>query len=281
VGHAGTLDPFATGVLIVCIGRATRLVQFLVHLEKEYIARVRVGYSTDTQDLTGERITPIQSSQLSLEQVRTVVESFQGPQLQLPPMFSAKKVAGERLYKAARAGREVERQAVRITVHSIELMEPSGGRLAANDDGTIDFDIRVRCSSGTYIRTIAHDLGARLGVGAHLIALRRTRVGQAGIDRATRLEELERLGSESSLESRLISPSETVGHLPVVILAPDEVGFIVNGRAVEISGERGRELNRESRAVRICDAGGRLVAVGETDHSGSVLRPRIVLATDP
>lgn len=280
VGHAGTLDPFATGVLIVCLGRATRLVQFLVHLEKEYRAKVRLGYATNTQDLTGERITPTKSSQLSLEQVRSVVESFAGPQLQLPPMFSAKKVAGERLYKAARAGREVERQAVPITIHSIEMVESGSGTLSKNEDGTVDFDMSVRCSSGTYIRTLAHDIGLRLGTGAHLAALRRTRVGKAGIDRAIGLDELESLGRESSLESRLISPSETVGHLPQVFLEQDQLGLIANGRAVEIGGAGGLDLKAESRPVRISDASGRLVAIGELDPSGTTIRPRIVLAAD-
>ncbi len=280
VGHAGTLDPFATGVLIVCLGRATRLVQFLVHLEKEYRAKVRLGYATNTQDLTGERITPTKSSQLSLEQVRSVVESFAGPQLQLPPMFSAKKVAGERLYKAARAGREVERQAVPITIHSIEMVESGSGALSKNEDGTVDFDMSVRCSSGTYIRTLAHDIGLRLGTGAHLAALRRTRVGEAVIDRAIGLDELESLGRESGLESRLISPSETVGHLPQVFLEQDQLGLIANGRAVEIGGAGGLDLKAESRPVRISDASGRLVAIGELDPSGTTIRPRIVLAAD-
>src|SRR5512143_2231531 len=118
VGHAGTLDPFATGVLVCCIGRATRLVQFLVGLGKEYLATVRLGYATDTQDGTGKQITPLHSSkELSLEELQRVLNQFTGPQLQTPPMFSAKKVAGERLYRAARIGREVEREQVSIIVH--------------------------------------------------------------------------------------------------------------------------------------------------------------------
>lgn len=280
VGHAGTLDPFATGVLVVCIGRATRLVQFLVHLEKEYVARVRLGFATDTQDLTGERITPIQSSQLSLEEVRKVVESFAGPQLQVPPMFSAKKVAGERLYKAARAGREVERKAVPITIHSIELIHSGGCALSTNEDGTVDFDMRVRCSSGTYIRTLAHDIGARLETGAHLSALRRTRVGQFGLENATGLDELESLGTEANLERRLISPSETVGHLSSVVLGREQLKFIANGRAVEAGGRADRDLKTGERIVRICDERGSLVAMGEIDPEGSIIRPRIVLAVD-
>ncbi len=180
VGHAGTLDPFATGVLVACIGRATRLVQFLVGLDKEYIATVRLGYATDTQDLTGKRITPFQSSdKVSLDNVISVLNDFTGTQLQMPPMFSAKKIAGERLYQAAREGREVERQALPITVYSIELQSD----FDMSEDGARDFVIRVRCSSGTYVRTLAHDIGAKLGVGAHLRALRRTAVGHFKLER--------------------------------------------------------------------------------------------------
>src|SRR4030095_4369789 len=122
VGHAGTLDPFATGALVCCIGPATRLVQFLVGVDKEYIATVRLGYATDTQDITGKRITSLQSaSNLSLDELQQTLHKFVGPQWQIPPMFSAKKVGGERLYRAAREGREVERNPVSIIVHSMNL----------------------------------------------------------------------------------------------------------------------------------------------------------------
>ena len=156
VGHIGTLDPFATGVLVLCIERATRLVQFLVHLDKEYEATVRLGFATDTQDRTGKQITPLMASNaVSIDDVVRVLNEFRGPQLQTPPMFSAKKVAGERLYQAARAGREVERKAVPVIVRSIELMGP----VRDEPDGTRDFNVLVKCSSGTYVRTLAHDIG--------------------------------------------------------------------------------------------------------------------------
>src|SRR6185436_12444168 len=147
VGHVGTLDPFATGVLVVCLERATRLAQFLVHLDKEYEATVRLGFATDTQDRTGEQITPLAASNaVSKDDVDRVLSEFMGPQLQTPPMFSAKKVAGERLYKAAREGREVERKPVPVIVRSLELL----GALSEQPDGTCDFKVRVTCSSGTY-----------------------------------------------------------------------------------------------------------------------------------
>src|SRR5215471_4303126 len=135
VGHAGTLDPFATGVLVVCIGNATRLTQFLVGLDKRYTATIRFGYATDSHDLTGKPVTATESSnRLKVEDIATVLQEFVGPQLQLPPMFSAKKVAGERLYRAARQGREVERPACPITIHSLSLFDGTGG-IVDNADG--------------------------------------------------------------------------------------------------------------------------------------------------
>lgn len=271
VGHAGTLDPFATGVLVTCIGRATRLVQFLVGLHKEYIATVRLGYATDTQDLTGKPITPFQSSdEVSLDSVMSVLNDFTGAQLQMPPMFSAKKIAGERLYRAAREGREVERLALPITVYSIEHQST----LDANEDGTRDFVIRVRCSSGTYIRTLAHDIGSKLGVGAHLAALRRTAVGHFHLQSALSLDELERKGREGGIEESLTSPADALAHLPLVRLDEEAVRRVMNGREVEKI-----DLNQGKLSpVRLCDETGALVAVGDYDPELGIIKPQVVLA---
>ncbi|HKS41676.1 MAG TPA: tRNA pseudouridine(55) synthase TruB [Blastocatellia bacterium] len=275
VGHAGTLDPFATGVLVVCIGSATRLVQFLVGLDKEYTATVRLGYATDTQDLTGKPITPLQSSnEVSLDNVISVLNDFTGAQLQMPPMFSAKKIAGERLYRAARKGREVERPALPITVYSIELQS----LFDMGEDGARDFVIRVRSSSGTYVRTIAHDIGAKLGVGAHLRALRRTAVGHFKLERALTLDELEFKGREGGIEGLLTSPSDTLAHLPLARLDEDGVRRVMNGREVQPPVE-GVDLNQSDQLpVRLCDKSGELVAVGDYDSRLEVIKPRVVLA---
>ena len=213
VGHAGTLDPFATGVLVICIERATRLLQYLVGSDKEYLATVRTGFTTDTQDFTGKQVTPLApSTLLSVDLVTAVLKTFAGRKEQTPPLFSAKKVAGERLYIAAREGREVERRPVAITVSAIDLLALH----EANADGTRDFVIRVRCSSGTYVRTLAHDIGARLGTGAHLSALRRTAVGHFHIGDALALDEVERRGGEGTLAASLIQPAAVLGHLPML-----------------------------------------------------------------
>lgn len=278
VGHAGTLDPFATGVLVCCICRATRLVQFLVGLDKEYIATVRLGYATDSQDGTGQQITPLRTSdELSLEELGRVLEEFVGPQLQTPPMFSAKKVAGERLYRAARAGREVEREPVSIVVHSIELLTDDGTGLDAHGGDTRDFRVKVRCSSGTYVRTLANDIGARLGVGAHLIALRRTEVGHFRLADAVTLEELETM-EPGDLSEVLIGTSEMLLHLPVVKLGDDRVKLVINGRGILLSDEEASSVQGDP--VRLCDGEGRLVAVGEYVSSQKLVKPRVVMGVE-
>jgi len=280
VGHAGTLDPFATGVLVCCIGPATRLMQFLVGLDKEYIATVRLGFATDTQDATGKQITPLQTSnELSLEELRRVLDQFTGPQSQMPPMFSAKKVDGERLYVAARAGREVERAPVSIVVHLIRLVENEGAPLKANEDGTRDFVMQVRCSSGTYVRTIAHDLGERLGVGAHLTKLRRAVVGHLHLANAVMLDQLERLNPDE-VQAALISTSDLLSHLPVVRLDEQRVRLVCTGRAFSLAGDEASIAKAEGVPMRLCDRTGALVAIGEYDASVDLVRPRVVLSNE-
>jgi tRNA pseudouridine55 synthase len=277
VGHAGTLDPFATGVLVCCIGRATRLVQFLVGLDKAYIGTVRLGYATDTQDATGKQITPLRTSkELSLEELRKTLSAFIGPQLQTPPMFSAKKVGGKRLYKAAREGLELAREPVSIVVHSIELAEGDRDLLSSNEDGTCDFTMRVSCSSGTYIRTLADDIGRSLGFGGHLISLRRLRVGHFDLNDALTLEELES-SSRAELESELIDGSSMVSHLPRVVLDKERVSLIGNGRQISLSESEVKRIEGSAGLARLCDLEGRLVGIGEQDPGEALVRPRVVL----
>ena len=269
VGHIGTLDPFATGVLVVCLERATRLAQFLVHLDKEYEATVRLGFATDTQDHTGKQITPLTASNaVSIDDLSEVLNEFMGPQLQTPPMFSAKKVAGVRLYQAARAGREVERKPVPIMIHAIELM----GALSDQPDGTRDFKVRVKCSSGTYVRTLAHDIGNRLGVRAHLSGLRRNAVGHFDVANALTLESLEAARDRGELADVMVAPADMLAHLPVVRLDPKEVEMIGHGRPVEVS------IEETGLLVRMCDQDGGLIAVGAYEPAGRLLIPRVVIA---
>ena len=279
VGHAGTLDPFATGVLVCCIGRATRLVQFLVGLDKEYIGTVRLGFATDTQDATGKQITPLRSSkEVSLEELRRTLNGFIGPQLQTPPMFSAKKVGGKRLYKAAREGLELERAPVSIVVHSIDLVGDEKVLLRSNEDGSMDFKMRVRCSSGTYIRTLANDIGHALEVGGHLASLRRLKVGHFDLGQAVTLEALETM-PRAELENDLIDGARIVSHLPRVMLDEEQADLISNGRGISVSEVEAESAGGGEGFLRLCDRGGRLLAIGERDAINDLVRPRVVLTT--
>ena len=179
MGHAGTLDPMATGLLVVLCGRATRAATFAEADEKEYVAALRPGISTDTQDITG-RILTESALRPSAAEVAAVLPRFTGEIMQLPPMYSAIKIKGQKLYDIARRGGEVERKARKITIHSIDYLRREGS----------DHILRVRCSKGTYIRTLCHDIGAALGCGGTMAALRRTASGAFSIENAKRITEV-------------------------------------------------------------------------------------------
>ena len=194
--------------------------------------------------------------------IAQALEAFNGEIDQVPPMYSAKKVDGRSLHKLARAGREVERAAVRVRVR----MSLSGATIR-NEDGSVDFDVDVQCSAGTYVRTLAHDLGAVLGCGAHLAELRRTRVGRFTIEQAATLEEL-----EGHVEERLVAPAELVAHIPRIHVREDELPDIANGRALVVDG---RVVADDGTDVALLGEDGRLMAIARID--GELARPRIVL----
>lgn len=179
IGHGGTLDPMATGVLPVFVGRATRAVEFFEHAEKTYETVLRLGLTTDTEDVTGAVLTRLPVS-VTLAQAEAVLEQFRGQILQVPPMYSALKVGGQKLCDLARQGREVERKPRPVTIHQLTLLEFTGETLR----------LRVRCSKGTYIRTLCKDIGQALGCGGCMERLRRTQAGEYTIDQAVPLEEL-------------------------------------------------------------------------------------------
>ncbi|MBA2338768.1 MAG: tRNA pseudouridine(55) synthase TruB, partial [Pyrinomonadaceae bacterium] len=219
VGHTGTLDPFATGVLIVLVGRATRLAQFLVNSEKEYEAVIRFGYTTDTGDGTGERLktTPFVKA-WSEDEIERALAGLRGRIEQVPPMYSAKKVKGQKLYELARRGEEIERQPIPIHIYELEAQTSNGTLLQTNTDGTIDLNARVRCSAGTYVRVLAEMTGERLGAGAHLAHLRRTRAGSFRIEDAVTLDELQKIVEADDTERIIISSDAALSHMPFVHL---------------------------------------------------------------
>lgn len=277
IGHTGTLDPFATGVLVIMLGKATRLAQFLSGVDKEYEAIIRLGYSTDTGDRTGTRIPGPElpkDKQWSEQEIEAVLQSLRGDIDQVPPMYSAKKVDGRKLYELARRGENVERQPQRVCIYEFEAIRPEGQLIKDNLDGTFDFHVRVSCSSGTYVRTLAEDFGKRLYVGAHLAELRRTRVGDLTIDQAITLDQVKVHFAEESLGPIVLPPGAALSRLPFVHLNAEDVRRANHGREVSVAEAEWADGEN----VKMCDADERLIAVGQYDASARRLHPRVVLA---
>ena len=278
VGHTGTLDPFATGVLVIMVGRATRLAQFLSGAEKEYTGVIRLGYATNTGDATGTRIeTPTRASAVNLspEEIETAMSSLCGEIEQTPPMFSARKVGGEKLYELARRGKEVERKPARVQIFQFHAV-PGNDSKRMNDDDTREIAVQVVCSAGTYVRVLAEDLGQRLGMGAHLCELRRTRAGNFRIEQALLPEQLTELSDSDSLEQALISPDTALSHLPSIDLSSDDVPRVLHGINLQIDSAGSNWKSNEN--VRMRDPNGNLVAIGAYDAKGKYLHPRVVIA---
>lgn len=227
IGHSGTLDPMATGLLAVFLGRATKAVAFSEAAEKEYVAHLRLGIETDTQDTTGTVLKTSRSVPDS-SQLEAVLPCFRGELSQIPPMYSAIKINGQKLYDIARRGGEVERQPRLITIHSLDLIGEEEG----------DFILRVRCSKGTYVRTLCHDIGAALGCGGAMSALRRMRVGAYDVRDAHTMEELTTVSREQA--EALLLPLESIfSDYPVITLTEKNEAHCRNGRDFCISASDG------------------------------------------
>ncbi|HYY56049.1 MAG TPA: tRNA pseudouridine(55) synthase TruB [Pyrinomonadaceae bacterium] len=290
VGHTGTLDPFATGVLVLLLGRATRLAQFLARVDKEYEALIRFGYATETGDATGAPRRgpagadgPMVGSTRSFSdgEIEAALRALRGEIEQVPPMYSAKKLKGKKLYELARRGLEVERQAVRVKIHELEAVPHKGGALLLeNEDGTRDLSVRVVCSAGTYVRTLAESVGERLGVGAHLAALRRTRAGDFRIQAAVALDELEEWArGGGGLEKMVLSTNAALLRMPSAHLTGEEARAVRHGVAVRApAGKEAQYVDGEP--VRAIDEQGNLLAVAIYEAETGHLRPRVVLAPE-
>ena len=219
IGHGGTLDPMATGVLPIFVGRATRGVEFFESAEKEYVAGLRLGVETNTQDTTGEILAEKPVS-VTREQLEAVLRTFLGPQEQIPPMYSAVKIGGKKLYELARQGKTVERKARKIEILELELL----------DGADADWQIRVRCSKGTYVRTLCHDIGQALGCGGCMSSLRRTMAGCYGLDQAVTMEEII---SMETPESRLLPVDSMFAAFPAHTVHENQLKAVYNGAAIK------------------------------------------------
>jgi tRNA pseudouridine55 synthase len=303
VGHTGTLDPFATGVLVVLVGRATRLAQFLSTDEKEYEATIRFGYSTDTGDATGQRKEEVQNPKSKVQspvgmaqsraqevqslklwtdaEIEAALKSLRGAREQVPPMYSAKKVEGRKLYELARRGEEIERRAVPIRIHELAaVLRGDRQLLRQNPDGTRDMEVRVVCSAGTYVRVLAEEIGERLGTGAHLAALRRTRAGQFRIEQATTVDELQNkaAGDErAASDVRLLAPDAALSFMPFVHLSAEEARRAAQGVGLRVGAAEAAAFN-DGAAVRMRDESGSLIAIGAYHAPTLTVRPRVVLS---
>ena len=249
VGHAGTLDPLATGVLLLGIGRATRLLEYLLGLPKVYETAVRLGQTTNTYDAEGEIVAERPFAHLTLADIAAVLDRFRGPIQQTPPLYSAVKKDGRPLYKLARAGLEVDVPAREVVIEELTVLAWMPPTLR----------LRVACSSGTYIRTLGHDIGAALGCGGYLTALRRTAVGGFTLDQAMPLAEL----NPTNLVDCLLPPETAVSHLPILSLPAPEVARLLLGQRLA------RETDHALHSlVRVMGPDGRLLGIlrAEADY---------------
>jgi tRNA pseudouridine55 synthase len=265
VGHLGTLDPSATGILPLVLGNLTRLAQYYTASDKDYEGVIRFGFSTDTYDAEGEPTSPATAVQVSLEDVNSRLDRFRGDIEQLPPAFSAKKIQGVPAYKLARKHKEVLLNPVTVHVHSLEIRGVEGDRA----------QFTASVASGTYMRSIAHDLGREIGCGAHLESLRRTRVAEFGLADSHSLEEVERAAGADTVEDLLVHPRKLLPELPSVTSNEESAAKIRNGRAVNLP-----ELSK-ARLVKVFYGQRELICIAAR-VAGTLFQPKIVLAeTEP
>lgn len=263
-GHTGSLDPLADGLLPICFGAATKLSAYLLDADKHYWVRVRLGVTTATADAEGEVLETRSTEGVTESDVRDVLPRFTGDIDQLPPMYSALKYKGQRLYKLAREGVEIEREPRRIRIHALDLLgfEPP------------EFELRVHCSKGTYVRTLAEDIGEMLGCGAHVAALRRTGVGPYGEERMVTLAQLEKTAAEQGqpgLDELLLPLDSALGDWPPVRLTDDAAHYLQMGQAVLVPRAPTEGW------VRLYDAREAFLGVGEVEDDGRIAPRRLMI----
>jgi tRNA pseudouridine55 synthase len=282
IGHTGTLDPFATGVLVLLIGQATRLAQFINTDEKEYLAVARCGFATDTGDLTGTRIepaaevNPVPEAGYSPDDFERALAPLRGEIEQIPPMYSAKKVDGRKLYELARRGETIERKPVRVKIKALEVVSPFTEVAELPPEGTWDFSFRVICSSGTYIRTLAEEIGGNLGTAAHLVELRRIRAGRFAIEESLTLEALAEMAGDNPASVRLLPPARALDGLPQLRLGPDDKRRVGHGMSVTVNGSI---VGETGQVTALFDETENLLGVGQFNADEGVVKPKVMLVT--
>ena len=260
IGHLGTLDPMATGVLPLVTGRMTRLAQFYTASEKAYEGTMRLGMATDTYDCDGEPVGSKQEVHVTLEEIRAAAAGFLGQIQQVPPPFSAKKIQGVPAYKLARRKREVELEPVEVEVKEF-VVSGMSGEVA---------DFRCRVSSGTYVRSLAHEIGQKLGAGAHLASLRRTAAGEFTMEQSHTLEQIAEAAAQGRLEELCVHPRRVLPEIPAVTATDEDIAKIRNGRSVNLP-----EMSR-SKWVKVFAGQSELVCLASR-VAGTLFHPKVVL----
>ena len=259
IGHTGTLDPDATGVLPVCLGRATKVCELLTDHDKTYEALLLLGKTTDTQDISGEVLEERNPGDLTEEEVRSCIESFIGEYDQIPPMYSALKVNGKKLYELAREGKTVERKSRKVQIHGIRILEMNLPHVR----------MEVDCSKGTYIRTLCHDIGEKLGCGGCMESLLRTRVSSFTLKDSLKLPEIEKLQESGKIEQILMPVDAVFMQYPCVSILEEQEKILRNGNPFRVheiqnllpEGQNVDELKKDR--IRVYDAGGQFCAIYE------------------
>ncbi|MEN8262779.1 MAG: tRNA pseudouridine(55) synthase TruB [Nitrospirota bacterium] len=268
-GHTGTLDPMATGLLIVCVNRATRLASYFTGLDKEYMAVMKLGETTDTLDAEGSITSVSDPADIDKASISRVLKSFEGTIQQLPPMYSALKHKGKPLYKLAREGMEIERKPREVSIEYIKLLDTKLPYVTFS----------TRCSKGTYIRTLCDDIGRELGVGAHLYELERTEIGQYKIDNSLSLDELKSISQGEKIDKGIYTMYEALSWLPEFRISETMLKRIMHGNPVELN--RRTVLSddlKSASGIKIMSADGDLLAIGRFSEVKNIIKMNVVFS---
>lgn len=249
-GHTGTLDPDAEGVLPVCVGKATKLSNYIMAETKEYIAKLTLGIETTTQDITGEIISQKEVT-ASREEIKNIIESFRGEIFQIPPMYSAVKINGKKLYELAREGKEIERKKRAVNIYEIEIIEFLSDNV---------LKIRILCSKGTYIRTLCSDIGKKLGCGGVMSELLRTGSGRFRLDESLKLDKIKSLAGEKNFEKFILTPEAVIPELKKITVNSAAEKYLLNGNKINISFVNGI-VPKENENVFVYDEYNRLIGI--------------------
>lgn len=267
IGHTGTLDPQVTGVLPLCIGRATRMVEYIQELPKEYEAVLRIGLSTDTEDMTGTVLEEVPQVTLDERRVREVLHSFVGEIEQVPPMFSAVKIDGKRLYELAREGKEVERKSRKVTIHKIDILHMD----LQQKHPEIQF--RASCSKGTYIRTLCVDIGKALGYPAVMKSLIRTSTGSIRQEQCLTFEQIEQMKVQGLLQAHMIPMDQAISHIPFIELSAGEAVHALQGKKIAMTSNRTAHADASQTIFRAYSPDERFLGLYEWNSASQVLIP--------